>query len=282
MTKILLDKVFPNPEQPRQNFDSEQLTELANSLRQHNLINAIAVEGPIGDAGIYILIDGERRTRAARLAGWTEIDATVREPGSDSNPQKRLEMALVANMQRSDLDPVEEAQSIAIMHREYGQSINRIAASLGHCGEWVNSRLHLLDLPEEILPLVRSRQIPCDIRVTAALMSLPADIRVETSLRLAKAGVGIRAIMKTCEKLNETIGSQEKKTTNFGHASIRQWNMTALIPNWPTGWVNLRKMAGQTCEACSLNDQASEIVCGECPGVELLRRIVKQGGLHGV
>ena len=74
MTKILLDKVFPNPEQPRQNFDSEQLTELANSLRQHNLINAIAVEGPIGDAGIYILIDGE----LGRMMGWTSQRVSYR------------------------------------------------------------------------------------------------------------------------------------------------------------------------------------------------------------
>jgi ParB family chromosome partitioning protein len=103
--QIAIGKIIPNPDNPRKDFDPATLEELSSSIRQHGLLNPIAVEE---NNGVYILIDGERRWRAAKLAGWAEIPAEVRER---TNNIQRLMLALVANLQREDMNPIDEARA---------------------------------------------------------------------------------------------------------------------------------------------------------------------------
>jgi ParB family chromosome partitioning protein len=123
--KIAIDKILKNPEQPRKDFSD--LDSLAQSIKEHGLINPIAVEEA---GGMYILIDGERRWRAARLAGLKEIEANVKPALNGGGRKEHLVMAMIANLQREDISPIDEAGSYKKM-QEMGIKIERIAQIVG-------------------------------------------------------------------------------------------------------------------------------------------------------
>jgi ParB family chromosome partitioning protein len=127
MTTILISRVLPNPEQPRRRFDPGSLRELADSIKVNGLIQPIVVEDA-GD-GSYILIDGERRLRACKLINRTEIEAFINPP-SNHNGEERLRKALVANIQRTDLNPIEEAQAYQITG---GKALGKLVYSAFGC-----------------------------------------------------------------------------------------------------------------------------------------------------
>ena len=122
MNKLALvnvGQIYPNPEQPRKDFDLAELESLAESIRSHGILVPVKLEAA-GDA--FILHDGERRLRAARMAGLTQIPAEI-QPGLNGNgPQTRLLQAVIINIQRADMNPVEEGQSYRRMRDEFGQS----------------------------------------------------------------------------------------------------------------------------------------------------------------
>jgi len=142
--ELPIDKVRPNPHQPRRVFDSDQLEELRDSLRRYGLLQPVCVR-PTG-AG-YELIAGERRWRAARLAGWTTIPAVLREGVGD---EQMLELALVENLQREDLDPIERARAFREMIERLGLTQEQIALRVGLKRATVTNHLRLLELPERV------------------------------------------------------------------------------------------------------------------------------------
>ncbi|GHV68601.1 chromosome partitioning protein ParB [Spirochaetia bacterium] len=141
---IPLDKLKANPGQPRKNFDEEALKELADSIRENGVIQPIIAEDA-GD-GSYIIVAGERRTRAARLAGLTEIPAILR----NYTEEKRMEVALIENVQRSDLNPIEEAAAYKKIMELTGLSQDAVAVRVGKNRSTVANALRLLKLPAEI------------------------------------------------------------------------------------------------------------------------------------
>jgi ParB family chromosome partitioning protein len=142
--KIPLDRLRPNPGQPRRYFGEEELGELANSIREHGVIEPIIVQK--GEDDSYTIIAGERRYRAALMAGLKEVPALVRS----YTPEAQLEIALIENIQRTDLNPIEEARAYRNLMDLTGLSQDSVAAKVGKNRSTVANALRLLRLPRDI------------------------------------------------------------------------------------------------------------------------------------
>ena len=149
---VPLDQIEPNPNQPRLAFDQTTLDELTASVREHGVLQPILVR-PMG-AGRYQLIAGERRWRASRQAGLATIPAMVEEIDDDT----ALEIAIIENLQREDLSPLDEAAMYDRMIRDHGYSIRKLAEKLGKDKGYLENRLRLADAPPEIRELVSVRK----------------------------------------------------------------------------------------------------------------------------
>ncbi|HET9345760.1 MAG TPA: ParB/RepB/Spo0J family partition protein, partial [Candidatus Limnocylindrales bacterium] len=149
---IPVDNIESNPQQPRMIFDPDALQELAASIREHGVLQPILVR-PLG-ANRYQLVAGERRWRASREAGLVSIPALVEELDDDT----ALEIAIIENLQREDLSPLEEATMYDRMIRDHGYSIRKLADKLGKDKGYVENRLRLADAPPEIRELVSLRK----------------------------------------------------------------------------------------------------------------------------
>ena len=151
--KLKLNDIEPNRAQPRKSFDEQALEELANSISTHGVIQPLLVR-PLADGG-YQLIAGERRWRASRMAGLTEIPVVIREM-SDS---EAMELALVENLQREDLNPIEEAQGLALLMETYGLTQEQAAKRVGKSRPAVANSMRLLSLPQEVLAMVERGEL---------------------------------------------------------------------------------------------------------------------------
>jgi ParB family chromosome partitioning protein len=151
--KVPLDRLRPNPEQPRRYFGEEELRELANSIREHGIIEPIIVQEE--EDGFYTIIAGERRCRAAMMADLKEVPVLVRS----YTPETRLEIALIENIQRTDLNPVEEAQAYKKLMELTGLSQDSVAVKVGKNRSTVANALRLLRLPAEIRESLEKREI---------------------------------------------------------------------------------------------------------------------------
>ena len=149
---VPIDRIEPNPENPRLLFEESALEELASSIREHGVLQPILVRPRGRDQ--YQLVAGERRWRAARRAGLLTIPALVEELDDDS----ALEIAVIENLQREDLSPLEEANMYEKMVTEHGYSIRKLAQKLGKDKGYLENRLRLADAPEEIRALVSVRK----------------------------------------------------------------------------------------------------------------------------
>jgi ParB family transcriptional regulator, chromosome partitioning protein len=145
---VPVDLVTPNPRQPRRTFDESSLLGLADSLRERGVLQPIIVRPVAG--GTYELIAGERRWRAAQLAEFDTVPAVVR-PHDDA---ESLELALIENMAREDLNPVEEARACALLVEELGLTREDVGRRVGRSRVAVTNLLRLLDLPDEVLELL--------------------------------------------------------------------------------------------------------------------------------
>ncbi len=148
-----IDRLHPNRFQPRTHFDDAALEELAESIRAQGIIQPLVV-APEGDG--WAIIAGERRWRAARQAGLEAVPVVVREVADD---REMLELALVENLQRSDLNPIEEAEAYAALQEKFGLSQEDVATRVGKARTTVTNSLRLLRLPDEVLDLLREGRL---------------------------------------------------------------------------------------------------------------------------
>ncbi|HEY4498855.1 MAG TPA: ParB/RepB/Spo0J family partition protein [Candidatus Paceibacterota bacterium] len=160
---IELDKIRPNPYQPRKEFDEARLRDLAESIRTYGVLQPLVVtrkevERPDGGLNVeYELISGERRLRASRLAGVLQVPAIIR---NDSNDAKiKLELAIIENLQREDLNPVDRAKAFARLAEDFKYKHTEIAEKIGKSREYVSNTLRILMLPEEVLTALSHGQI---------------------------------------------------------------------------------------------------------------------------
>jgi ParB family chromosome partitioning protein len=149
LRELPLELISPNPRQPRRNFEEESLQALASSLGERGVLQPVLVRPRSG--GTYELIAGERRWRAARLAGLERVPALVREQGDAAS----LEIALIENMAREDLSPIEEARACAALVEELGLTREDVGLRVGRSRVAVSNLIRLLDLPDEVIELIQ-------------------------------------------------------------------------------------------------------------------------------
>lgn len=160
---IDVEKIAPNPYQPRREFDEGKLRDLSESIRQYGVLQPIVVtrhETLLDDGSLvvdYELVAGERRHRASKLAGLSQIPAVIRNP--DESDQMKLELAIIENLQREDLNAIDRANAFDQLAKEFGFKHLQIASKVGKSREYVSNSIRLLALPEEIQQSVVGREI---------------------------------------------------------------------------------------------------------------------------
>ena len=201
VTKLPLQKVEPNPNQPRRLFDEEQLQALADSIAEHGLIQPLAVRD-MGD--YYQIIAGERRWRACRMAGLSEVPVVIIE----ADEAKVMELALVENLQRQDLNPMEEAEGYRRLVEEFGLSHEQVAERVGKSRPAVANALRLLNLRPELRELVENGQLSAGH--ARAILSLPtAKLQKSAAQKVLALQLSVRQTEAMCKRML----TEEKKET---------------------------------------------------------------------
>lgn len=199
VTTLPLQRIEPNPNQPRKRFDEVELQALADSIAQHGLLQPLAVRD-MGN-GYYQIIAGERRWRACRLAGLSEVPVTVVE----ADDRTVMELALVENLQREDLNPMEEAEGYRVLLEEYGLTQEQAAQQVGKSRSAVANALRLLTLSDEVRALVESGELTAGH--ARALLTLPNG-------RLQKAAaqkiLALRLSVRQAEAMCKRMAAEEK------------------------------------------------------------------------
>jgi len=192
---VPVGKLKPNPRQPRKDFDAASLAELADSIRGHGVIQPIIAEDD--GSGGYAIIAGERRWRASQMAGLREVPVIVRKV---SEPE-RLEMALIENIQREDLNPLEEAQAYKALMELSGAAQEEIAKKVGKDRSTVANALRLLKLPAECMEGLRDGRLSAGhARAILAIVN-PAD-QIVLMRRIEKGGLSVRQAEEEARGLN--------------------------------------------------------------------------------
>ncbi len=216
--KVPLDQITPNPEQPRKHFDLKRLEELSDSIRVHGILNPLVVRR---HEGKYILIAGERRLRASALAGLNEVPVVVRDA---ADPKLQLELALIENLQRDDLDPVETALGYDRLRSEFGLKQDEIGRRVGKDRSTVANAMRLLKLPEFVLSAIQDGRISAGhARALLPLVDAPDDLRNALAQVIARR-LNVRATEQLVSKVNATpkpIRSTEKarRDNTFDYAT---------------------------------------------------------------
>jgi ParB family chromosome partitioning protein len=185
LRELPVETIVPNPSQPRTKFDPEALAGLASSIEQSGVVQPLLVR-PLPDGG-YELIAGERRWRAAQQAGLEKVPAIVR----DSEQAERLQVALIENMVREDLNPVDEARACATLVDDLGLSKEDLARRIGRSRPAVSNLIRLLDLPDEALELLESGELS-EGHGRALLGASGNDVRRRLARAAAKDGWSVR------------------------------------------------------------------------------------------
>lgn len=209
--KLSVHEIEPNHAQPRKNFEPEALSELSESIKEHGILQPLLVR-PMAD-GSYRLVAGERRYRAARLAGLTEVPVTIRE----MTDEEESIFALIENLQRQDLNIIEEAEGIKTLIDTFGLTQEEAAKRVGKSREAVTNILRLLKLPEDISELVKQGKI--SMGHARALLSF--EDKTEAS-RVAQMvindGISVRDVerlAKSAQKVKKSPEKRQKKRDTF-------------------------------------------------------------------
>lgn len=201
---LSVDEIEPNREQPRKTFDAAALAELSDSIREHGVIQPLLVR-PMAD-GSYRLVAGERRYRAARMAGLTEVPVTVRE----MSDEEESIFALIENLQREDLNVIEEAEGLKRLIDSFGLTQEQAAARVGKSRTAVTNSLRLLNLPEEITVLVKDGKI--SMGHARALLSVENAAELSRIADLiVKNGISVRETERLCKRADKAAKTPVKR-----------------------------------------------------------------------
>ena len=229
---LKISEIEPNRSQPRKDFDEKALSELAESISRHGLLQPLLVR-PLTLGG-YQIVAGERRYRACRMAGITEVPVIIRELGDTET----MELALIENLQREDLTPIEEALGYQVLIDEHGFSQEEVAQSVGKSRPAIANALRLLKLPKSVLELVENGEISAGH--ARALLTLGDEkLMLELAEEIIKKDLSVRQVEKICKQnpkpqkeevtekkpsfysmvelaLNESLGRKIKVSKNKG------------------------------------------------------------------
>ena len=200
LKNLKITEVEPNRDQPRKRFDQEALEELAQSIKEYGLIQPIVVSKK---DGYYSIVAGERRWRASKIAGLTEIPAIIREDDERVN----TEISLIENMQREDLNPYEKALGIRTLIDNYGLSQEIVAKKLGKSRSTIANWVRVLNLEPRVLEMVKEGKI--SEGYCKALLMLPSEKQYETAIQMLERGATVRQVEKK-SKVKETKEEQKR------------------------------------------------------------------------
>ena len=189
-----IHKVEPNPDQPRRDFDEEELQALSESISVHGIIQPLTVR--LMETGYYQIIAGERRWRAARMAGLAEIPVVIVE----ADDRKAMELALIENLQRQDLNPVEEAMGYQSLMEEYGMTQEEAAGRVGKSRPAVANALRLLTLSSVVLEMVRNGELTAG-HARAVLVLKDEKKQQQAAQRIHALGLSVRQAELLCKNM---------------------------------------------------------------------------------
>ncbi len=201
-----LHRVEPNPDQPRQDFDEEELAALAESIRVHGVLQPLTVRETGG--GYYQIIAGERRWRASRMAGLTDVPAIVIE----ADDRKAKELALIENLQRQDLNSVEEALGYQSLMNEFGLTQEEAAQRVGKSRPAVANALRLLTLDEKVLDMLRAGELTAG-HAKAILMLKSEKKQLEAAQKIANLGLSVRQAELLCKNMSKEQPEKKEPAT---------------------------------------------------------------------
>ena len=199
-----ISKIEPYANQPRHHFDEDALQDLADSIREHGIIQPLTVRRL--SSGYYLIIAGERRWRAARIAGLHEVPAIVIE----ADDRKMTELSLIENLQREDLDPIEEAEGYKTLMDSYQLTQEEAAERVGKSRSAVANSLRLLGLCPEVREMLQNGALSGGH--ARALLPLKAELQLEGAKLIAAQGLSVRQTEALAKRLGST--KEEKKRTN--------------------------------------------------------------------
>ena len=199
-------KIEPNPDQPRREFDPEALEDLAASIRQHGILQPLTVRQ--GSNGYYQIIAGERRWRAARMAGLSQVPVVVIE----ADDRKAMELAMIENLQREDLNPMEEAEGYRTLMEQYGLTQEETSQRVGKSRSAVANALRLLHLSDEVRALVEEGKLSGGH--ARALVPLTAELQKKAAAAIIKDDLSVRQTELLVKKL--TADKPQKPVKDAG------------------------------------------------------------------
>ena len=210
---LKITEIEPNRGQPRKHFDEEALLQLAESIRIHGIIQPLLVKPLPG--GSYMLVAGERRWRAARIAGLSELPVIIR----DMSDQETMEIALIENLQREDLNPVEEAKGYRELMDAYGFTQEEVAERVGKSRPAIANALRLMALPEQVMDLLESGRLSAgQARTVLSFGSEPSMI--EAANEAVKKGLSVRELERQAKaKKQEPKKGREASKKPFSRDS---------------------------------------------------------------
>ena len=209
LTRLPVREIEPDPDQPRKNFDEDAMAALAESIGENGLLQPIAVRPKKVGPG-YIIIAGERRWRAARLAGLDEVPVIIK----DVTDEQAAALALIENLQREDLDPIEVAEGCRQLIDKYGLTQESAAKKLGKSRSAVTNSLRLLALPEDVRRMVSGGKL--SFGHAKVLLGLPnEDLMRQAAEEVTAQNLNVRQTEALCKKLTKPARPPKAKDDNF-------------------------------------------------------------------
>ena len=217
-----LQKIEPNRLQPRKSFNEEELASLADSIRQHGVIQPLTVR--LLDTGYYQIIAGERRWRAARMAGLREVPVVIIE----ADDKKAMELALIENLQRADLTPIEEARGYQQLIGEYGLTQEQVADRVSKSRPAVANAMRLLSLPDELLSMVESGKLTAGH--ARALLSIKDERQqLAVAQKVVNLQLSVRQTEAMCKKLLKAAKAPEPKPVEVDYLAECEKTLTRCL-----------------------------------------------------
>ncbi len=198
---VAVADLSPNPHNPRRSFDEAELEELARSISERGVLQPI-VARPAGEPGHYEIVAGERRWRAAQKAGVHEIPVVIR----DLSESEALEVALIENIQRSDLNALEEALGYSQLMEQFGYTQQQLADTLGKSRSHIANTLRLLNLPDDVKEMIRNGEISAGHARTLIATDDPSTL----AKKIAKLGLSVREAEKLSRERSKVTGAKKK------------------------------------------------------------------------
>lgn len=198
--RVPVENLFPNPDQPRRDFHQESLDELAASIREKGVIQPLIVRPRPGFAGTYEIVAGERRWRASQMAQLHDLPVVVR----DFTDTEVLEVAIIENIQRADLNPIEEAMGFRQLMDRFGHTQEKLAEALGKSRSHIANQIRLLQLPDDVLGMVRDRLLSTGHARALITTENPSDI----ARQIISRDLSVRETEALVRKPNPTTKSR--------------------------------------------------------------------------